>query len=156
MLSRGRHPSSRIIRQELIHVPEQLQTILKIGPADLVMHLGRVRLADGQPVAVQWSYIPYRLCPGLEKVDLAQHSLFDVLRSQFGITPTWTEAEVAARLATSEEAALLQLRTSDPVLAVRGLTFTASFQVVEYVSTVYRGESLSLYLGRQQLMLPEG
>ncbi|HEX7974847.1 MAG TPA: GntR family transcriptional regulator, partial [Anaerolineales bacterium] len=73
--SRGLHPSSSVLSQELTRVDEKLQKTLKLGPEDLAIHIVRVRKADDTPVALQSTYIPYSLCPGLENEDFSSASL---------------------------------------------------------------------------------
>lgn len=148
---RGYTPSSQILTQELVPPNERLQKVLKIGPQDQALHLVRVRLADEKPIALQSAYLPYRLCPGLVDEDLSSESLYAVLREKYYINPAWTEAELEALPATAEEARCLQLEQSDPVLVVKGITFTDSFDIVESVRTVYRGKGLALYIGRQRI-----
>ena len=139
MIARGFHPRSQILKQELILAEGSLQSMLKLGPNEKVVHLVRLRLANEQPVALQSSYIPQKLIPGLEDQELTDKSLFAILREQYYIYPTWTEAEMEALAATTEEADLLDIEPGDPVLVVRGLTYTESFDIVERVKTVYRG-----------------
>ena len=90
--------------------------------------------------------------PGLEKEDLNDKSLFKVLIEKYCIRPAWTEAEIEAMPASPEEARLLTLKPNDPLLVVRGLTFTDSFEVVESVRTAYRSKGVALYIGRQRLV----
>ena len=152
IIARGWQPSSQILKQEMVNVDEELQKTLKVSPKDPVLHLARLRKADGQPVALQYSYLCYRLVPGLEKQDLTNKSLFSILREQYYIYPAWTEAEIEAMAATAEEARLLEIEPGEPVLVVRGLTYTESFEIVESVKTVYRGRGLALYIGRQRFL----
>ena len=151
MRARGYTPHSQILTQELTFLDEQLQKVLKIGPQEMALHLVRVRMADDRPVALQSAYLPHRLCPGLENEDLSEASLYSVLREKYYINPAWTEAELEALPALDEEARFLQIEKHDPVLVVRGITFTDSFDVVESVRTVYRGKGLALYIGRQRI-----
>jgi GntR family transcriptional regulator len=151
MRARGYTPHSQILTQELTFVDEQLQKVLKIVPQEMALHLVRVRMADDRPVALQSAYLPHRLCPGLENEDLSEASLYSVLREKYYINPAWTEAELEALPALDEEARFLQIEKHDPVLVVRGITFTDSFDVVESVRTVYRGKGLALYIGRQRI-----
>ncbi len=152
--ARGLQPGSRILRQELICVDDQLQKVLKVGPQEQVLHLVRLRMADAQPIAIQSSFLPSRLAPGLEREDLTDKSLFAVLNKKYYVYPYWTEAEVESVAATPEEARLLELKPNDPLLVIRGLTFTESFEVVESVRTAYRSKGLALYIGRQRLIGP--
>lgn len=151
MRARGLLPRSTIVTQQLTPVDESVQEVLKIGPNDLAIHIVRVRMADDKPVALQATYLRHSLCPGLETEDLSQQSLYTLLRDKYYINPAWTEAEVEALPATSEEARYLQIEKNDPVLVVKGITFTDSFEIVESVRTVYRGKGLAVYIGRQRI-----
>jgi len=151
MRGRGFHPSSNVIVQELTEVDAEARQILKMGDDELAIHLVRVRLADQTPVALQTTLIPFHLCPGLEKEDLRNQSLYSILREKHAIYPAWTEAELEALPATAEEAQLLCLEKGDPVLIVRGITYSDSFDAIETVRTVYRGKGLALYIGRQRI-----
>ena len=149
--ARGIQPSSSVVTLEIIPVDEITAKILKVNAGDPVIHLVRVRLADDKPIAVQAAYLPHHLAPGLEEEDFSKLSLYSILRDKYYINPCWTEAELEALPATTEEARLLQIEKSDPVLVVKGITFTDSFEVVESVRTVYRGKGLALYIGRQRI-----
>ncbi len=151
MKSRGLVPGSRILKQEIISVDENLARILHLEPGDPALLLERVRLANERPVALQTAYLPYRMVPGLENVNLTNRSLFEVLRERYYIYPAWTEAVVEAASALSEEAHLLNLKTGEAVLVVKGLTFTETFEIVESVRTIYPGKGLALYIGRQRI-----
>lgn len=151
MIARGHKPGSIILVQEKIRVDEELQKVLKIGPDDYALHLVRVRTADGEPVAYQSAYLPDSRFPMLDQEDLSSISLYAVLREKYSVYPAWTEAQMEVRLASPEESRLLKLDKNAPVLIVNGITYTDSFEVVESVSTVYRGEGLSLYIGRQRI-----
>jgi GntR family transcriptional regulator len=151
MKSRGLTPSSRVLTQLLTRVDEKMQKVLKLGTDDQAIHIVRLRLADDKPVALQSTYLPARLCPGLESQDLRSTSLYSILRDKYYVHPAWTEAKVEVRISTEEEADLLQIEKNEPVLIIKGLTFTKSFEIIESVRTVYKGKDLSLYIGRQRI-----
>ncbi len=151
MISRGLTPSSNVITQKLTRVDEKLQKTLKLGPDQLAIHIVRLRLADSKPVALQSTYLPASLCPGLESHDLGSTSLYSILREKYYVHPAWTEAKVEVSAATEEEAGFLRIEKNDPVLVIKGLTFTDSFEIIESVRTVYRSKGLSLYIGRQHI-----
>jgi GntR family transcriptional regulator len=153
MRARGFTPSSKILKQEVIEADDSLKALLRCSVGDRILWLVRLRLADGNPVALQFSYIPLELVPGLESKHLENRSLFNILRSEYFIFPAWTEAQMEARKAEADVATLLNLQENDPVLIVRGLTYTDSFDIVESVETIYRGEGLALYIGRQRFLV---
>lgn len=151
VIKRGRQPSSRIIKQELIDADQSLQNLLKLQPDEQVLHLVRVRLTDDTPLALQSAYLPQRICPGLENGNLASRSLFETLREEYAVYPTWTEPEICAGAASETEAELLELEPGAPVLVVSALTYTETFEIIEQVRTVYRGTDFWLYVGRQRV-----
>ncbi len=152
--ARGLNPSSKIIRQEIVQVEEKMRQTLKIGPEEKAVHLVRVRMVDDEPVAFQSTYIPQKICPGIESLDLTDKSLFAVLRKEYFIHPAWTEAIVRAKLADQKEADLLEIQAGEPVIVVSGLTFTEAFEIVESVTTIYPADDFELYIGRQRIERP--
>lgn len=152
IIARGKKPTSIILEQQVTPASAVIAKRLKVALDEPVLHLVRLRMADEEPVAVQYSYLPLRLVPGLDKVDLKDKSLFTTLRNEYGVYPVWTEAEVEAIGATPALAEYLQVEPRSPVLLVCGLTYTESFELVESVETYYRGETLALYIGRQRFM----
>jgi GntR family transcriptional regulator len=149
--SRGMKPGSQVISLERVLPDENTAQVLKLSPGEPVVHLVRLRLADDRPVAYQSTHLPAQLAPGLEQADLSNLSLYAFLREYYYIHPHWTEAELEALPASAEEARWLQIEKGDPVLVVKGITYTESFEVVESVRTVYRGKGLALYIGRQRI-----
>ncbi len=147
----GLTPTSRVVKQELEDPDEELRDLLKLQSNEQVLHLVRVRLANDVPLALQSTYLPHSLCPGLENEDLSSSSLFDILRKKYSVYPTWTEPKVSASAASEMEAAVLGLEPGAPVLVVDALTYTDAFQIVERVRTVYRGAGFWLHLDRQRV-----
>ena len=150
IVSRGMKPKSVVFQQQTVQSTAKIAADLRIGSGEPVLNVARVRLADDEPIAVQHSYLPSKLVPGLESLDLENKSLFAVLRTEYGIYPAWTEAEVEATGASQELAEHFRVDEGSPVLLVRGLTYSESFEVVESVKTYYRSQGFALYLGRQR------
>jgi GntR family transcriptional regulator len=151
MQARGFTPISRVLIQETLEADEELQSSLRIPPGQRILHLVRLRMADDRPIALQANYISLALCPGLETENFEDQSLFALLRRKYYLYPTWTEVDVQAVPASKEEAQLLEVRPNDPLLVIRGKTFTDSFEPIETVRTTYIGKGLALYIGRQRI-----
>lgn len=148
--SKGLRPSSRLLRLEHMSADEEVAAHLRIQPGEPVYLLQRVRLADDQPVAFETAYLPARLFPGLERHDLSQ-SLYQVLREQYQVHPAWADAEIQATAADPEVAQALGMHAGEPVLTAHRLTYTESFEMVEYVVSVYSGSRFTFYTGRQSI-----
>jgi GntR family transcriptional regulator len=151
MQARGFTPHSRVITQEVLEPDGELQNTLRVVAGQPVLHLVRLRMSDDRPIAIQATHINLALCPGLENENFKDQSLFALLRSKYYIYPVWTEVDVQAVPASKEEAQLLDVRLNDPLLVIRGKTFTDSFEPIETVRTTYIGKGLALYIGRQRI-----
>lgn len=149
--AKGLHPSSKMVRFEQLPADESIAARLRIGHGEPVYILQRLRLADEQPVAFETAYLPARLCPNLDRKDLSQ-SLYQVLREQYDVFPAWADAEIQASPATPEIASALGMRAGEPVLTAYRLTYTESFDMVEYVVSVYCGSRFTFYTGRQSIL----
>lgn len=150
ILSKGHRPSSRVVQFEQIPAGEDEAARLRIDIGEPVYILQRIRCADDHPVAFETAYLPVRLFPNLMEYDMSD-SLFSVLSDHYHITPTWADAEIQASNSTPEIARLLGMRAGEAVLKAYRLTYTESFEVVEYVISVYCGSRFTFYIGRQSI-----
>lgn len=149
MRSRGMAPTSEVLMFKEVEPDPEIQGRLHITPGEHAFMLKRLRLANGEPVAVETAYLPCRFYPGLLDEDLNKNSLYAILTEKYQMAPTWADAEIEATSATKEEAYLLKLKIGKPVLTARRVTFSANYDVVEVVTSVYRGDRFTFYSGRQ-------
>ncbi len=150
ILSKGHTPSSRVVQFEQIPAGEEEAARLKLNVGDPVYLLKRIRYADDHPVAFETAFLPVRLFPNLIQYNLNE-SLFSVLNDHYHITPTWADAEIQASNSTPEIASLLGMRAGDAVLTAYRLTYTETFELVEYVISIYCGSRFTFYIGRQSI-----
>jgi GntR family transcriptional regulator len=151
--SRGFVPVSRVLVQRMVVPPPSVSAKLQLREAGVqVLQLDRIRLANQEPVAVEYAYVNAELLPGIDAHDYSTRSLFDVMRGQFGVQPAWAEAEVEARLATRQEAEWLNLDTRTAVLVAHRMTYTEAFQPIEMVDSIYPGDRFPIYTGRQRVL----
>ncbi len=102
------------------------------------VHLRRLRLIDGEPIAVEDAWLPCSLFPDLDPADAGTGSLYAHLADRWGIEPEWTDALIEPDRASSEVATLLKIGTGDPVLIAWRVTVTADDKVFERVRSIYR------------------
>jgi len=146
MTQRGMVASSTVLAAEVVGASTVLSSALGVPIGTALVYLRRLRLADGAPVAVQGSYLPQALCPGLLEHDLARGSLFDLLRNVYRLRLADGTTTVEAALADAEHAKLLGLRVPAPLLVVEQLNYLDSGQVIEFVRSAYRADRYRLRL----------
>jgi GntR family transcriptional regulator len=153
MRERGLEPSSRLVSRRVVKPDQEILEKLRMSDDADYYCLKRVRLANNEPVVYQSAYLPVEMYPDLERTDFEKQYLYEVMRKTYGYKPTWGEAIVEARAATSEEADFLDTKNGAPVLIIWHLTLDDRFVVLEYVRSVYRSDRFSFSTGRNPLRI---
>lgn len=148
---RGFTPTSKVITQQVIPASEAVAARLQIEVTTPIFNLNRIRLADGQPVAMEYAYINLRLFPGIDEETFEDKSFFDLIRSKYGVYPAWAEAEIEARLVSEQEARWLDLPPKQAILVAHRMTYTEAFEPIEAVDSIYPGDRFPIYIGRQRI-----
>jgi GntR family transcriptional regulator len=80
MLRRGLAPATRLLRVDEERPPAQVAKGLRLGARGTAWRIDRIRLADGQPMALEQGWYPTSLLPDLDAEDLSGslYTLFDV------------------------------------------------------------------------------
>lgn len=141
MERRGQHASSRVLAAELVPAAEHVARRLQVPVGVSLVMLKRVRLANGQPLALETAYLIADTCEGiLDRFDFARDSLYDVLQTHYNLRLVYADQELEARLAHPEESELLHLQPGSPILSMTRVTYQASGKPVEYVESAYHGD----------------
>ncbi|UCD42978.1 MAG: UTRA domain-containing protein, partial [Chloroflexota bacterium] len=117
--------------------------------------LNRVRLMDDEPTAIERSYLPHALCPGILQYDFSVKSLYETLSTVYDKRPDHAEQVIEASLATPEVSELLGLTPPAVVFVFRRETRMASGQVVEYVDSEVRADRFRFYTNLRLFSTPE-
>ncbi len=140
MQARGKKPSSRILRFETIPAPPAVARILRLSSGSNVLLLERLRLTDGEPMAIETAYLPPEKCPGLDAKSLEGRSLYRTLTEKYDIVPVRAEQQLEAVACPAPEAKLLGIRKASPVLHIHRTTYSRDGQPFEHVESFYRGD----------------
>ena len=141
MERRGQAPGSRVIETGLVTASEAISQRLHIPVGVPVVRLKRVRLANGEPIALETAHIVASLCDGiLDRFNFAQDSLYAVLQTHYKLRLVYAEQEIGSRMATPEEARMLQLEQPGPILSMTRVTYGEADHPVEFVESAYRGD----------------
>ncbi|MFH1929148.1 MAG: GntR family transcriptional regulator [Chloroflexota bacterium] len=140
MLSRGVTPSSRLMAMELLVPPPRIAEHLRLDQGQKAFRIERLRLGDGDPMALNISYVPQHLCPHLDRVDLETGSLYRLLEGEYGLRLWRSEQVLKPTVATEYEAQLLDVSPGTPLLLAEGTTFLEGDVPIEYSKLVYRAD----------------
>jgi len=140
MKDRGSQPRSRVLAFRQIHPGEDVVEALHLNPAEEVILLRRVRMADSAPLCVEATHLPVRLCPDLLENFEPSGSLYRALAEQYGLQVHMADEVAEASVATEEEAKLLRVRGKSPVFRFTRTAYLHNGEPVEFVKSIYRGD----------------
>lgn len=140
MASRGLHPGTRVLKLSIVEAGRKLAPLLAIRPEDTMIQIFRLRLADGEPMALQTVHIPHCRCPGLVNDDLTKFSLYQLLEQKYGLKLGHARESISASVASRQQAALLAVPKDAPLLQIERLTFLDSDVPIECVESLYRAD----------------
>ena len=137
----GHHVESRVLKLAVEAGTVESARLLETGVGDPVIRLDRVRSIDGRPVQVARAVMPARLFPGLAGMDLADRSLYQVLREAYGVRPARGHRAIEAVALPKEDAEHLGVPRGAPGLRIHSLTRSSDHTVFEHYVANYRGDS---------------
>jgi len=137
-----RHPATTVLAAREIEADDELAAVLALPAGAEVLSVERLRLADGNPLAIMHNYLPAGLLKGRPEDVLEKTGLYELLRSQ-GVELHAGEQVIGARHATAHEAKLLQAPKAATVLTMTRTTFDAAGRPVEHGSQAYLADRYS-------------
>jgi GntR family transcriptional regulator len=146
MLARGQAPGSTVASSEVIAADGFLAAALEVKPGDSCFRLDRVRTADGRPMAIEQVYLSLQRFDGIDRIDFADASLFEVLADAFGVALGEAEQRVVAVGIEADEAPLLGVAEGAPALRFHTVTRDRDDIPVLYAVSLYPGDRYEIAL----------
>jgi GntR family transcriptional regulator len=144
MRARGITPGAKVLEHRVGAAEEALAKELQEPVGTPVLHLVRLRTADGEPMAIERTALSLRRYPGLDEIDLSDLSLYDMLSSRWGVTLGTVCASIVAATPDPGDSDLLGIEPTTPCLIITSAPRTASGEVIEFGRTTYRSDRYDL------------
>ncbi len=110
--------------------------LLELPAGAQVARLSRVRMAGGEPLAIENAVVPAEMLPDIGRLG---NSLYQSLDKR-GNRPVTGQQKIRAALAGPTEAGLLSIPEKTEILRIERLTRRADGRPVELTRSAYRGE----------------
>jgi len=144
MRRRSFDPGTRVLSAELIPATPGIAEKLEVRPGEELVHIRRLRLADGEPLSIEDSHLVHRLFPGILGRATLTASLQDAARD-YGIRWSSAKQTIRAVEAVSELARLLSIRARSALLYIERVSYADNQVPAEFLRIHYRGDRYSLY-----------
>lgn len=139
MEEKGLHPSAKLISAKKMKTSVNVQKKLGLTSDENILAIRRIRLADGEPIAIENSYWPEEIGDMLLKNDLESAAFYQIIENQ-GIPLKEADEFISATAATKEEADWLGVPEDSPLLQMERIVYSVSGIPVEFTRTKYRSE----------------
>ena len=135
LLEAGRQPSTRLLEHRVGPGSAAATGALGLPARAPVLTVRRLRLVDGEPLALMTNHVGATL--GLDVERLSSAGLYQLFR-ELGIDLRVAHQQVGARLASAGEARLLHERPRAALVTMERTAYDASGAAVEHGDHVYR------------------
>lgn len=145
MRRRGLEPGTKLRSAGLIPATDILARHLEIPVDEPLAKIERLRLADGEPVSIEISYLVHRYCPGILEQDYTSQSLRKMLEDQYGVRISSARQSIRAISATNDMAKALSVENNVALLYIERISYTEYDVPIEYLRLFHRGDRYTLH-----------
>ncbi len=138
-----RQATARVISAATVPADRTVATALALDPAAPVHRIVRVRSADDLPLALEHSYFPAAVFPGLPQLDLTG-SIYELLAVRYQQRPHTATEFLEPVIAGAGDAALLQAPVGAAVMLIERTAYTAAGLPVEYARDLFRPDRVRI------------
>jgi GntR family transcriptional regulator len=140
MRAQGLEPTSTLLDIGYVLADEVLAERLAVKRGARVLRIERLRLANGEPMAIETTHLSGQRFPGLRRLLARSTSLYAVLSQTYGIQLLEAEETIETVPAPPREAHLLGTDVGLPLLLLSRHSLDDSGKPIEYVRSLYRGD----------------
>jgi len=138
MLTAGLEPRTVVLSVTTVH-GERVAALLGCAPDAPIFRVERLHEGNGEPLALQTSYMPAAVCRDLDHHDLSQ-SLFRLIEEAYHEPITRAVQHIRVRETTRHEATVLRHTSHAYVLQVDRTSYAADATAVEHFTCTLRAD----------------
>jgi GntR family transcriptional regulator len=117
-----------------------IASYLALPPDSETYEIKRLRMADGEPMALSTAYMPCSLIPNLTEDNLVSGSVFKIIEGRLRLKIGYADRILKAASADASQAELLKVEPGFPLMLVEGVTYLNNETPIEYVIIYYRAD----------------
>lgn len=140
MKKRGKVPTTKVLKFEILPLNHEVAKKMHLTHGEIVYKFCRLRLADGESMMVETTYVPYNTFPGITKETLSNNALYDIFRDSFNQKVEYAEEEFLPILTNESEAKNLKIEVGSPSLKINRFAYNKFGKIIEYTVSIARGD----------------
>lgn len=131
MMREHRSLESQVIEFKVDFPDKNIQERLMIDAEQPIYKIIRLRILDGEPFILEYTYMPVNLVPGLKKIHAA-NSIYSYVKDELGIKFAGAYRTIMADISSEFDQQYLQCKKTDPVLEIQQIIYLNNGQPLEF------------------------
>jgi GntR family transcriptional regulator len=144
MRRRGMRPASKTLSLATTLAGAYLGRCLHVSPSEPIVVAKRLRLADGESMAIETLHVAEARVPGMTPKDLEERSFYELLSERYGIEIVGGIQTIEPTVTNEEESDALEVPLHSPAFLFERTTRSQTGEIVEFVRSIYRGDRYRL------------
>ena len=146
MTQAGLEASSQVLHFKQEKAPIDIAAALGVPEGQFVFRLDRLRLAEGEPVAFDMTWMSVFYAGLLEGHDLTQDTIYRILEKHYGITVERGRYRINAVTASTNLAHILAVPRNHALLLIERTSYTHDTRRIYYQRRYYRSDRVAFDL----------
>lgn len=135
----GHVPDAVVLSADQVVASPAVREALSLVAGAEVYAIQRLRSVDGDPVAIETTYIPQSLAPGLLEHDLGG-SIWRLLRKEYDVRPDQASARIECQPLDEAVSTRLGVRHASAGIVLTRRTYGTDGRCIEYAVDIYRAD----------------
>ncbi len=138
----GLLPSNKVLSCEVRKAGTKYARIFHISPKDNIFQLFRLRLGNGKPIVLEYTYIPCSIIPDIETYNFEYTSLYDLFKKH-EIKTSYDYQELEIVNICNPQAKLLELEENTSVFMLHNTVISENKQILEHTKSYISGNTVT-------------
>ncbi len=138
--AQGLLTSTRVLDQQVEPAEPTAAVELRVPVGSPVLRLVRLRHVDGEPFALETTWLPLDRLPGADGIDFAHNSLYAALKERYGVYPTRARETFEPVVLGADDARAVHAQKGTAALLLRRTTYDQADHPVELAHALIRGD----------------
>ena len=151
---RGFAAGSQVLNLERVEPSPFVASELELSPSAEIYRCHRLRTINSRPILIETFALPADLVPGFEKWEVGTRSVYEVMRTEYGIEVEYARQSLEAVALGEIEAQWLGSTPGSPAMLERRLAFDTRGRPVDFGTDLYRGDRVRFVTNAATVAVP--
>lgn len=141
MQDKGIKTETRILFFNIKKATKRIKFILNLSDNNnKVIEISRLRIAAGEPVAIENVWVPHYLCNDMDRQTIEGKSLYETFKNKYNYFPEKAKQTIEPIILNEDECELLNQDKNALALMFRRTTYIKNEVPIEYTKAIYRSD----------------